>query len=145
MRLPDRLKAAYRSLKLLKRADTAFTFASQEKDQLALQHIEATKAALGALSQYRFGIEPILLEIFLRGSLEGIAADDYEWMHLKEAILAASEYNAAEKIHLLVYLEELAATAGVTLPLSEIVEGSTPRQRVARHLIRRFPKLCDPS
>jgi hypothetical protein len=137
------LRKFYRSLKLIIRADGAFALSSEGKNELALQHIRATEAALGPLSQYPFGVELRLLEIFSRGCLDGIKADDYDFDRLKEIILAASEYNDAERLHLLVYLEELAATAGVTLSVSEILDAPASAQRVSPRLVRRFPKLSD--
>lgn len=137
------LKKLWLTIKLLRRAETAFDMSSRGEDELALRHLESTEKALGPLTQYMFGIEPVLLEIFLRGCLVGIKADDYDWAGLQSYILSASEYNAAEKLHLILYLEELATTAGVSLPVSDLVSQPAPTERVKQQLIDRFPKLSD--
>jgi hypothetical protein len=137
------LKKLWLTIKLLKRADAAFAMASLGEDECALRYLKATEKSLGPLTQYTFGIEPTLLEIYLKACLGGIKADDYDWAALKGCIQSASEYNAAEKLHLIVYLEELATTAGVSLPISDLVNRPVPNQRVNRQLRRRFPKLSD--
>jgi hypothetical protein len=137
------LKKFWFTIRLLKRADTAFDMASRGKDELALRHLESTETALGPLAQYMFGIEPALLEVFIRGCVVGIKADDYDWAALQSCILSASEYNAAEKLHLIVYLEELATTAGASLPVSDFVSQPAQTGRVRRQLIDRFPRLSD--
>ena len=105
------LRKLWRSIRLLKRADAAFSMVSRGEDEAAFRHLAATQKMLGPFTQYTFGIEPMLLEIFLRGCLSGIKADDYDWEGLRDFVLSASEYNAAEKLHLILYLEELATTA----------------------------------
>jgi hypothetical protein len=137
------LKKFWLSVRLVMRADAAFAMASRGEDEAAFRYLAATKKALGPLTKYTFGIEPTLLEIYLGACLTGIKAEDYEWAALQSCILSASEYNAAEKLHLIVYLEELATTAGVSLPVSDLVNQSAPKERVRRQLLSRFPKLSD--
>jgi hypothetical protein len=136
-------KKLWLSIRVLKRADAAFTMASRGEDEPALRYLAETEHALGPLTQYTFGIEPKLLEIFLRGCVVGLTADDYDWVALRNCIESASEYNAAEKLHLLLYLEELATTAGVSLPISDLTTGPAPTVRVKRQLRDRFPKLSE--
>lgn len=138
-----RLKKLWRSIRLLKRAEVAFTMASKGEDESALGYLVETEKALGPVTQYTFGIEPILLKIYLRGSLGGIKADDFDWAALQECIISASEYNASEKLHLMAYLEELATTAGVSLPMSDLLSAPAPREPVRAQLIARFPKLSE--
>jgi hypothetical protein len=137
------LKKFWPTIRLLKRADAAFAMASRGEDKRALRYLEGTEKSLGPLTQYTFGIEPMLLEIYLRACLLGIKADDYDWAALQGCIQSASGYNAAEKLHLIVYLEELATTAGVSLPTSELVNRPVPTEPVRRQLRARFPKLSD--
>jgi len=134
---------AWLSLKLLIRATSAFRLSSNGDDARALRFLRDTEKMLGPLTQYRFGIEPALLEIFSRGCVEGLNAQDYDWDSLKRSIVCASEYNSAEKLHLLLYLEELATTAGVSLSMTELADRGTPKETVNRRLIRRFPKLSE--
>jgi hypothetical protein len=136
-------KKLWLSIRLLKSADAAFAMASRGEDEAALRYLAETQQALGPLTQYAFGIEPTLLEIFLRGSVVGIKADDYDWVALQGCIVSASEYNAAEKLHLLLYLEELATTAGISLPISDLTTEAAPTERVKRQLRDRFPKLSE--
>lgn len=139
----EALRTFWLSLRLVMRADTAFAMASRGEDEAALRYLTTTRKALGPLTKYTFGIEPTLLEIYLRACLTGIKAEDYDWTALQDCILSASEYNAAEKLHLIVYLEELATTAGVSLPVSDLVNRPPPKERVKPQLLRRFPKLSD--
>ncbi len=134
------LKQLWLTIKLIRRADVAFAMASRRENRCAFQYLSAAEKELGPLTQYRFGIEPMLLKIFLKGCLVGIEADDYDWVALQEIILSASEYNGAEKLHLVVYLEELATTAGVSLSISD---PPTLTGRVRPGLRRRFPKLSE--
>lgn len=138
-----KLKRLWLEIRLVRRTDAAFTMASRGEDELAFSHLQATAQTLGPLTQYRFGIEPALLEIYLRGCVAGIKADDYNWAALLDHILSASEYNDAEKLHLIAYLEELATTAGVSLPILDAIKRLAPTERVRGSLIRRFPKLSD--
>ena len=117
--------------------------ASRGENRLALNYIRRTKAAFGPLSRYTFGIELELLEIFVRGCLNGIKADDYDWILLKHQIMAAREYNSSEKLHLLLYLEELATTAGASLPLADGIDALSATEPVSPALRRRFPKLSE--
>jgi hypothetical protein len=43
----------------------------------------------------------------------------------------------------MVYLEELAATSGVSLPMSDFLNRPAPAERVKRQLRARFPKLSE--
>jgi hypothetical protein len=131
------------SIRLLKRAETAFSMVSRGEDEAAFPYLAATEKMLGPFTQYTFGIEPVLLEIFLKGCVHGVKANDYDWRALRDSILSASEYNGAEKLHLILYLEELATTAGVSLPMSNLVSRPAPTERVKRQLISRFPKLSE--
>jgi hypothetical protein len=106
--------------------------------------LKATAKAIGPFTEYPFGIEPTLLDIYLKGCLAGLCADDYDWFALRERIVSAWEYNAAEKLHLIVYLEELATTAGVSLSVSDLVSEPAPTERVRSQLLARFPKLSQP-
>jgi hypothetical protein len=132
------------TFRLLLRAQAAFTLASRGEDARAFAHLKATAKAIGPFTEYPFGIEPTLLDIYLKGCLAGLCADDYDWFALRERIVSAWEYNAAEKLHLIVYLEELATTAGVSLSVSDLVSEPAPTERVRSQLLARFPKLSQP-
>ena len=134
------VKELWLTIKLIIRADVAFAMASRGEDERALRYLTATEVAFGPLTKCRFGIEPMLLMIFLKGCLFEIAPDDYDWVRLRESILSAPEYNPAEKLHLLIYLEEFATTAGVSL---SIPNQPVSTEDVSRRLKRRFPKLSE--
>jgi hypothetical protein len=108
-----------------------------------LKRINDAKNRWGDLTRYQFGIELILLEIYLKACLDGISEGDYDWLGIRDEILLAMEYNEAEKLHLLIYLEELATTAGITLPIRGLLNAPVATQKVKRQLIDRFPKLSE--
>jgi hypothetical protein len=141
----QQFKKAWRGLKLLIRSNAAFKISARGDDAGALKLLSDTEEMLGPFTQYRFGIEPALLEIFSRGCLEGLESTDYDWCSLKLSILSAREYNSAEKLHLMLYLEELAATAGATISAAQLVGKPAPAELVNRRLVRRFPKLSEAS
>jgi hypothetical protein len=140
-RLRRELRNNWRSFRLLLRTSTAFTLSSRGDDEAAHEHLKATERSLGPFLHHTFGIEPALLQVFTKGNISGLTANDYDWLALRDHILSAPEYNSAEKLHLLAYLEELATTAGVLLPLPALPELSRPSERVRRGLRARFPKL----
>ena len=139
----QRLKNAWLGFRLLTRTNAAFRISAQGDDAGALKILRDTKEVLGPFTQYPFGIEAALLEIFSQGCVEGLRSDDYDLSSLKQSILCAPEYSSAEKLHLILYLEEMAATAGVTLSAAELVGQATPGEFVNHRLLRRFPKLSE--
>lgn len=141
MKIRERVLELLETISLIRRANTAFLLASKEKDKQALEVILEARRKYGNIAKYRFGVELVLLEIFLRECLDGVEESDYDWEYLKGVILSSEEYNDAERVHLLIYLEELSTTAGVTIALDSIINVATAGQKVSSRLIRRFPKL----
>jgi hypothetical protein len=135
------IRLAFANFKLANLSDKIFDMSTREENKEALDEIRKAKETFGDLTNYRFGIELVLLEIFLKGCTSGIHKQDYDWDSLTIIIIRSEDYNEAEKLHVLIYLEELASTAGITLHLDDIVNVPAPRQKVSGRLLRRFPKL----
>jgi hypothetical protein len=137
------LKSTWISFRLIIYADSAFSLAAKEKDEDALNKIKEVSEKYGDLTQYKFGIELVLLEIFIKECHYGVSPEEYDWNGLNNIIAQSSEYNDAEKLHLLLYLEELANVVGVHLLDDKTVYFPKKGEMVASRIVRRFPKLSE--
>jgi hypothetical protein len=135
----DTIKKGLVSLHLIWLADKAFTLAAAGKDMAALEIISEAIRKKGTLVQYKFGIELVLLQIFLKECHFGVSYEEYDWKNLRNAIARANEYNNSEKLHLLIYLDELAGVAGADVLRDTKHIDRSEGEKVSPRLIRRFP------
>jgi hypothetical protein len=112
-------------------------------DENTIKQIDRLESRLGSFYNLKYGIELVLLRLFVSRLLHGPLPQDPDANSLLHHIYAASEYNDAEKLHLMLYVEELLGLSSIE-NITSIIESynlNMMSKSVDSRLIRRFPRL----